>query len=99
MSLQDLMNKPQMNAANNAVDVIGEIVSMFKNGNPNMVFQQLLMSNPMVQDAKKMADQCGGWEQAARTACQQRGLDVNEVFQKIQNMYKKNSGMTGCTRL
>lgn len=86
MSLQDLMNKPQMNAANNAVDAIGEIVSMFKNGNPNMVFQQLLMNNPMVKEAKKVADQCGGWEQAAKMACQQKGLDANEIYRKIQNM-------------
>lgn len=86
MSIQDLMNKPQMNAANNTVDAFGGIVSMFKNGNPNMVFQQLLMSSPMAQEAKRMADQCGGWEQAAKTVCQQKGLDVNEIFRRIQNM-------------
>lgn len=87
MSLQDVMNKPQMDAANNNIDMLDGIASMLKSASdPGTLLQQIIMMNPMAQQAKKMADQCGGFEQAARAVAQQKGLDINELIKRVKNL-------------
>ena len=66
MSLQELalQNSPQMNGINNLISTVKAAQ------NPATMIQQLIMNNQQAKQAKEIADQYGGWEQAARAIAQ-----------------------------
>lgn len=80
MSIQELalQNSPQMNGISSLINTIKSA------SNPNAMINQLMSSNPMVQQASKVAEQYGGWEQAARAIAQQKGIDINSVLKQLQ---------------
>lgn len=84
MSLQELalQNSPQMNGINNLISTIKAAQ------NPAAMIQQLVMNNQQAKQAKEIADQYGGWEQAARAVAQQKGIDINLVLKQLSGEYK-----------
>ena len=85
MSIQDVLRQhtsqsPQMNQLNS---LIGTIKGA---SDPQAMINQMVLSNPLVQKAQQVAQQYGGLEQAVRAVAQQKGIDLQTVFNQLKSM-------------
>lgn len=79
MNLQELalQNTQQMQ---NITSLISTVKS---SQNPEAMVNQMIQSNPLARQAQQIAQQYGGFEQAARAIAQQRGIDINAVLKQL----------------
>lgn len=79
MSLQELaiQNSPQMSGVNSLINTIKSAT------NPTGMITQMANSNPMIQQVQQVAKQYGGYEQAVRAIAQQRGIDLQSIFNQL----------------
>lgn len=79
MNLQELalQNSPQMQS-------ISSIIKTAQN--PDVMVNQMIQSNPLAQQARQVAQQYGGFEQAARAIAQQRGIDIDSVLRQVRGV-------------
>lgn len=80
MSLQELaiQNSPQMSGVNSLINTIKSAT------NPADMITQMANSNPMIQQAQQVAKQYGGYEQAVKAIAQQRGIDLQSIFNQLR---------------
>lgn len=70
------------------------IFQMMKNGNPQQFLQQMMgnnqiMSNPLMKNTIEMAQKgdMQGIEQMARNLCKEKGLNADDVMNKIKSKF------------
>ena len=66
---------------------VKQIMSTLRNaGNPQAMFNQMLMQNPRIREVMKYVNDNGGnAEQAFYKMAEQKGVDPNEIISALQN--------------